>query len=69
VPLNEPSGQSSESESRELSKIEGEDKYALMTPSQIGVARLDAARVVVLEKRKEPKNELTRIVEAERTEG
>ena len=44
VPLNEPSGRSNES--FELRKIEGEDKYALMTPIQIGVARLDVARVV-----------------------
>lgn len=47
VLLGEPSGHSNES--RELRKIEGGNKYALMTPSQIGIARLDAARVVVLE--------------------
>lgn len=40
--LNEPSGRSNELKG--LRRIEGEDKYALMTPSQIGVARLDAER-------------------------
>lgn len=33
-----------------LGKVEGEDKDTLMTPSQIGVARLDAARVVETER-------------------
>ena len=44
--LSEPSGHSNEP--REPRKIEGENKCALMTSSQIGVARLDAA-IVVLE--------------------
>jgi hypothetical protein len=35
-----------------LRKIEGEDKDALMTPNQIGVAWLDAARVAVLSREK-----------------
>ena len=50
--LNEPSGRSNES--FELRKIEGKDKYSLMTPIQIGVARLDrdVARVVVLSREK-----------------
>jgi len=56
-------------EPTELRKIEGEDKYALMTPSQKGVARLDAARevVAVLREGKRPKNELRRI--GAKTEG
>lgn len=45
--LSEPSGHLNEPSGRR--KIERENKYALMTSSQIGVARLDAARVVVLE--------------------
>ena len=44
--LDEPSGRSNEP--REFRKIEGEDKYVLMTPSQIRVARVDAARVAVV---------------------
>ena len=48
--LDEPSGRSNES--RALRKIEGEGKYALITPSQIGVARLEAARVAVLSREK-----------------
>jgi hypothetical protein len=50
VLLDEPSGRSNES--RALGKIEGEGKYALITPSQIGVARLEAARVAVLSREK-----------------
>jgi hypothetical protein len=37
---------------RVLRKIEVEDKDVLMTPSQIGVARLDAAGVVMLSREK-----------------
>ena len=48
VLLDEPSSRSNESGA--LRKVKGENKDTLMTLRQIGVARLDAARVVETER-------------------